>query len=180
MLMKTPEAIERFGSCELLKNAAINGNVVPFGRRRDIEAERNFYGGGSSRDFHGSLARMEAARVAARQAVPIVDWGDLKIHPEGRLVIKGRTIWEDLVWETTTKPRLAASADRTINKGGRPPKIDWVNFDGEVVRIANTPDGLPERPALHRHMMDFCSRVWGDDAPADSAVRDRLARLLTS
>ena len=62
------------------------------------------------------------------------------------------------------------------NVGGRPPKWDWVAFDGEVVRIANTPNGLPDRTILKQKMVDWCEREWGD-SPADSTVRDRISRL---
>lgn len=65
---------------------------------------------------------------------------------------------------------------RKRNVGGRPPKWDWIAFDAEVVRLANTPDGLPERPALMHQMLDWCAEHWGD-TPTESVVRDRLSKL---
>jgi hypothetical protein len=62
------------------------------------------------------------------------------------------------------------------NLGGRPPKWNWLAFDAEVVRIANTPDGLPERHELNSLMLDWCMTEW-KDTPAESAVRDRIAHL---
>jgi hypothetical protein len=62
--------------------------------------------------------------------------------------------------------------------GGRPQKYDWAAFDREMIRLANTPDGLPDRPALMRHMMDWCSTTWGaDKVPAESVIRDHIAKL---
>jgi hypothetical protein len=62
-------------------------------------------------------------------------------------------------------------------RGGRPPKFEWDLFWCEVVRVADTPDGLPERIKLHKHMLEYCSKKWGDDAPADSTIREKLAKL---
>jgi hypothetical protein len=62
------------------------------------------------------------------------------------------------------------------NSGGRPPTWNWVAFDGEIARVANTPDGLPERHSLTKHMLDWCMNEWGN-TPAESGVRDRIARL---
>jgi hypothetical protein len=67
-------------------------------------------------------------------------------------------------------PREARS-----NKGGAPAKYNWDEFLDEVVRIANTIDGLPTRAELQRRMMEFCSTRWGDDVPGESTVREKLA-----
>jgi hypothetical protein len=74
--------------------------------------------------------------------------------------------------------RVSALETHQSHKGGRPVKYDWDLFSAQVIYIANLPDGLPARPELHRQMMDWCAERWGDNAPADSMVRDRLARLL--
>jgi hypothetical protein len=72
------------------------------------------------------------------------------------------------------EPALAHGVQRNV--GGRPPKYDWDAFAREIVRLANTPDGLPKREELHRYMLDWCEKAWGD-APAESTVRERIARL---
>ncbi len=75
-----------------------------------------------------------------------------------------------------TEAATAAEPQRR-NAGGRPRMYDWDAFDREIVRIALTPDGFPEkRPELIRHMTDWCERTWGK-TPADSMIRDRIARL---
>ena len=61
---------------------------------------------------------------------------------------------------------------------GRPPKFTWDAFWCHIVEIADTPDGLPmDRAELQRHMMDWCAEQWADDAPTDSTVREKLAKL---
>lgn len=71
----------------------------------------------------------------------------------------------------------ATAAAPQKNRGGRPPRYDWDAFDREIVRIANTVDGLPVRPALQRQMLAWCHHGWGDNTPAESVVRDRIAKL---
>ncbi|HUB48341.1 MAG TPA: hypothetical protein VMB73_25475 [Acetobacteraceae bacterium] len=63
------------------------------------------------------------------------------------------------------------------NRGGRPRTYDWDAFAAEVVRRAQHPDGLPDRPALMRGMLEWCSQQWGDTTPSESMVRDRLSKL---
>ncbi len=60
--------------------------------------------------------------------------------------------------------------------GGRPREYDREAFNKELLRLANTPDGLPERPQLFRHMADWCSEEW-DDIPADSSIRYWIAKV---
>jgi hypothetical protein len=68
-----------------------------------------------------------------------------------------------------------ATVSRPKHPGGRPPKYDWAAFDCEMIRLANTPDGLPDRATLFGHMAQWCTNKWGD-APADSKIRDRIAK----
>jgi hypothetical protein len=68
-----------------------------------------------------------------------------------------------------------ATVSRPKHPGGRPPKYDWAAFDREMMRLANTPDGLPVRTTLFGHMAQWCTNIWGD-APADSKIRDRIAK----
>jgi hypothetical protein len=77
-------------------------------------------------------------------------------------------------------PSAASASDprgRRRNSGGRPEQFNWLVFDREVVRLANTPDGLPSRRDLMKHMLDWCTREWGDEAPGVSTVRERVAGL---
>lgn len=63
------------------------------------------------------------------------------------------------------------------NRRGRPKKHDWESFLREVVRIANCPDGLPERMAqLEQAMAIWCLETWGYE-PSESQIRDKLAPL---
>jgi hypothetical protein len=75
---------------------------------------------------------------------------------------------------TAERPAQQLEPERPKNRGGRPPKWDWAAFDREMMRLANTPDGLPERDSLTVHMLEWCMREWGD-TPADSGVRARIA-----
>jgi hypothetical protein len=64
------------------------------------------------------------------------------------------------------------------NQGGRPRVHDWDQFWIEVVSVANTPDGLPDRDELREHMENF---VTGWDRPPDnSAIRAKLSKLYKS
>ena len=69
----------------------------------------------------------------------------------------------------------AEAPDRPKSHGGRPPKWDWDAFNREMMRLANTPDGLPGRPTLMRHMLDWCAKQWAD-TPTESAVRAHIAK----
>jgi hypothetical protein len=69
------------------------------------------------------------------------------------------------------------NANRPKNKGGAPIQYDWDAFWCHIVIIANTPDGLPERNELYRTMMDWWNDRLGDNAPANSTVRDKLSML---
>jgi hypothetical protein len=70
---------------------------------------------------------------------------------------------------------MAASADP--DKESRLPKFNWDQFWIEIVRLANTAEGLPnDRDELHRRMTDFCAARFSDP-PAAAALRDKLAML---
>jgi hypothetical protein len=75
------------------------------------------------------------------------------------------------------KTSETATPRRPTPPRGRPPKWKWGDFDREVTRIANTPDGLPENQAdLVRTMSGWCLDTWGDE-PADSLMRDRISEV---
>jgi hypothetical protein len=85
---------------------------------------------------------------------------------------------EPAVTSVPTAAPFRPAESRPKHPGGRPPKYDWNAFTREMMRIANEPDGLPDRPSLMRLMIDWCSRTWGaDNVPAESVVRDRIANL---
>jgi hypothetical protein len=65
---------------------------------------------------------------------------------------------------------------KPASTGGRPAKYDWDAFTRELLRLANTPDGLPDRAATTKHMKEWCVREWGDE-PSDSAIRDKITRI---
>jgi hypothetical protein len=68
-------------------------------------------------------------------------------------------------------------AARSADEGSRPPKFNWDQFWLELVRIANTADGLPEdRGELERRMLDFCVARFSDP-PGAAVIRDKLAML---
>ncbi len=94
-------------------------------------------------------------------------WAELHTTAERRLL---RQKASGHVQDHGTRPRQ--------NKGGRPPEYDQMAFAAEVIRIANTPDGLPSRSDLHRQMVEWCQRSWGKE-PSDSTLRDWLSKLLS-
>ena len=72
--------------------------------------------------------------------------------------------------------RESKSEAATKHPGGRPPKYDRNSFIQELVRLANTPDGLPDRPILFSHMADWCSKTW-NKIPADSTIRAWISNI---
>jgi hypothetical protein len=88
-----------------------------------------------------------------------------------RMVIVDRAVFRRWVSVAVT-----AAAHATRDEGGRPPTYDWIAFDAEVVRMGNTPDGLPSRRELMHHMGEWCVATWGHQ-PAESMLRDRIRRL---
>ncbi len=87
-----------------------------------------------------------------------------------------KQIWQKLADAPDPAPDKPLPSKRN-NTGGRPPKADWDAFWCEIVRIANTPDGLPDRTELQRHMMNWWIDKLDDASPADSTVREKLAKL---
>lgn len=66
---------------------------------------------------------------------------------------------------------------RGKNKGGRPQEYDWDTFIFEIIRQANTPDGLPEKQAtLIRCMLEWCNENFGSE-PAESSVKQRISKI---
>jgi len=70
----------------------------------------------------------------------------------------------------------AVGPETSKNRGGRPPK-NWEPFWLEVIRIADHPDGLPERKAdLQRQMLEWCEENMAD-APRETSVRDKVSMI---
>ena len=70
--------------------------------------------------------------------------------------------------------RPVQAAARIRNRGGRPAVHDWDAFIREMMRRANSPDGLPDRPALFREMMQWFEDNYGR-MPSESTLRDKIA-----
>jgi hypothetical protein len=105
------------------------------------------------------------------------DWGDLRFKRADAVS------WLGLVSLATSdhaeigpEASNAPFGRQTKNQGGRPQKWDWDAFDRQLMRMANSLDGLPERHKLGRVMLDWCSVEW-NDTPAESAVRARIVRI---
>jgi hypothetical protein len=63
------------------------------------------------------------------------------------------------------------------SKGGRPRKYDWDALTIEIIRIANSPDGLPESQAeLIEQLLQWCENTWGKQ-PAESSVKSRVSKI---
>lgn len=59
----------------------------------------------------------------------------------------------------------------------RPPKYDWDLFYAEIIRIANTPDGLPETQAtLKDNMLSWFNERFGEE-PSDSSVKKKIIKI---
>ncbi len=67
--------------------------------------------------------------------------------------------------------------DRHQSRGGRPPEYDWDAFVIEIIRIANTPDGLPEKQSeLIGTMLQWCEDTWGRQ-PAESGAKKKISQI---
>ena len=65
----------------------------------------------------------------------------------------------------------------TQSKGGRPQEYDWDALTIEIIRIANSPDGLPEsQAALVEQLLQWCENTWGKQ-PAESSVKARISKI---
>src|SRR5438874_2003598 len=72
-----------------------------------------------------------------------------------------------------TSPQAMRTA--SANKGGRPPKYDWIGAALEIGRIAAL-DGLPgERSKLLHRLMDWMAENW-PEVPSESEVRKLISR----
>jgi hypothetical protein len=76
----------------------------------------------------------------------------------------------DALW-----PDPKIESTKVKNKGGRPPRWDWEGALIEVMRVANTPDGLPSgrgaQAEIERIMRDWFV-ASSDEAPSTSDMPD--------
>ena len=92
----------------------------------------------------------------------------IRVSPLGKLSEVSEELEED----------HAVSVQQTeppVSKGGRPTKSSTVRCWVEIVRIANTPDGLPDRDALMEHMQTFNAGLEKSLDP--SRIRTMLAAV---
>lgn len=63
------------------------------------------------------------------------------------------------------------------NTGGRPTEYDWDSFTMEIIRIANTPDGLPDAQAeLIRSMQQWFLDKFQQE-PAESSIKSKVSKI---
>jgi hypothetical protein len=99
-----------------------------------------------------------------------VDFGNSQI-------LKNQSMFGAWVSPRQSEPAEIPERPRqTIDKGGRTDKFRWDEFWVEVCRIANTPDGLPEKRELNQHMLKWAASNW-PEPPDDSTIRAKTAKL---
>ncbi len=75
------------------------------------------------------------------------------------------------------KPLKASEQPVPLNRGGRPQEYDWDTFLLEIIRKANTPDGLPDKQAdLVKDMLFWFQETYSNE-PAESAVKARISKI---
>lgn len=84
------------------------------------------------------------------------------------------TLMSDIEGEELPESESALPAK---SKGGRPREYDWDALTIEIIRIANSPDGLPETQAeLIEQLLQWCENTWGKQ-PAESSVKSRISKI---
>ena len=87
-------------------------------------------------------------------------------------------LFDTLMPEIGGKELPKSENDRpSKSKGGRPREYDWDALTIEIIRIANSPDGLPETQSeLIERLLQWCENAWGKQ-PADSSVKSRVSKI---
>ncbi len=71
----------------------------------------------------------------------------------------------------------SAIKNQSERKRGRPQEYDWDSFIFEIIKRANSPDGLPETQAeLVRIMLQWFLETAGGE-PAESSVKSRISKI---
>jgi hypothetical protein len=109
-----------------------------------------------------------------------IDWKISRVRSPGRVP----QVWTNVdVSRNQIDKWIRSSRDEAPKVkapgGGRPPKYDRDAFNREVVRLANTPDGLPDRARLMKHMAQWCVDTWGDQ-PSESLLREWMSKIYPS
>ena len=80
------------------------------------------------------------------------------------------------VGQSTSEPRTI----QHIPQLGRPRKWDWEQVLREIVALANTPDGLPDKQSdLESWVCERCQELFGDE-PSVSQIRKKIAPIYQS
>ena len=83
--------------------------------------------------------------------------------------------WEKVRGETLADAKGKHEEPQSSRGRGRPGLYKWDDFQVEITRIANTPDGLPEMQAdLEKEMAQWCEDTWGVQ-PGVSTIRGKIA-----
>ena len=74
-------------------------------------------------------------------------------------------------------PADKSPAPKAVNKGGRPREWDWDAMFIEMFRVANSPDGLPDKQAdMVRHLQSWFSKAI-DAEPAETEIKARVSKI---
>ena len=121
--------------------------------------------------------------IAARQ------WMDLACAPETPWIFEGggRRYWNVRVLTAQEVEQFQVVAERgseesenienvkTKNKGGRPTSNTIFPFFGELIRLANSLDGLPESSTeIKTHMSHWATQAFSEGGPSDSTIASWL------
>jgi|GEM_PF-2247713 len=79
--------------------------------------------------------------------------------------------------ETREVDKNAGKTGNGKQRSGRPEEYDWNTFVFEIIRRANSPDGLPETQAeLVKDMLEWFSLSY-DKEPSESSVKSRISPI---
>ena len=145
---------------QLLTGSIVSGDLI-------ADSSKNVLARGG--DYSSSLVtRRDLEKFAKlRKQFPAFLFDTLApfVDPQGRLE------------RNPTIPVSTSPQKLKTNKGERSADVDWDSFTMEIVRIANTPDGLPDtRAELVRIMLLWLLAKY-DSKPAESIVKQRISRI---
>ena len=140
---------------------------------------------------HFIISELRAARTASgdSNAIHLLPWHSHAVVSRQWLMelatskgVRPTFLFDTLLPDQA--PNESASDDvkvtenaKTKNKGGRPPEHDWDACIIEIIRTANTPDGLPESQAeLVRQLSEWFSKTYNNE-PAESSIKSRVSRI---